>query len=369
MNKELYNFLHGNNFHGFGANAFKILTPKESGIKETIFDRTTEYSTCFDLAGFSIKSRPVIIFEIENDVIFLKFNSLKLNKEGNIPLGTSEMVKHAQALIFQKTSSEFGVPLSDLSVLDTCDLYIMNKDDFFECYDIYSDVNQKTIQFSDYYKDIILTQVYDNLRENHFSLTRVHRKQNNGVKYNEPELLYTPNEFLDMEYKYLKNFKFKDKTDKKSQELYQQALNYKESYSKKNIQFKDLILDINKIKLGIENYFKTRDTTTIFEYWDFFQESEYSDYVRLYLYQERVKAPEYLLDVYNLYVPLNMTKTDVYELYKSHPELFNHKILAKLKQEMIEYDSKLHHQFKTKNINLQEYELENYEEDNTIKMS
>lgn len=160
----------------------------------------------FDRVGQPFEAHPIVIFEYENKIYFLKSQSAKykLNEEDKIILDKEQQkaIDRKESYLVkpyndQLKNDEYKTFFRQDSLVDTTQIFVMNKEEFIE-YFKFDNILEKADFYtrSLLYKDRIeiLTQLKNNLAEENVSITSISKKDN--VWY-EPKLIYSAQKFID----------------------------------------------------------------------------------------------------------------------------------------------------------------------------
>lgn len=331
--KDLINIYLNDNMRNFWSDKeFKPLISKyeETNMKYNL--PYSEYSVCFNLVGLNFKAHPIIIVELENDYVFLKAKSIHNNINERDILNISRQKSYAipKSKPINEDNNLFYFKYD--SLIDTEQLFVMNKKEFNECYEFDSEIAKNTNFISDYHKEIILSQVINNINKSEFSLTRIIRK--NGI--NHSKLLFAPDQWIKEEYsketewlkdvpssfsniaiknrdymeKYIEDYDMRLKTNK--EDVYQKV-------------FEDVVRPLKqKIKyfLDLRDDFLTNRLPEDFVGYKS-DEIDYNNF-RLFLYEEQIDPPLIHPLEENIYKPLKINKDEIIKIiklptYKSNP--------------------------------------------------
>lgn len=161
----------------------------------------------FNRIGRPFKAHPIIIFEYENKVYFLKAVSARYTKDekGNLIFNTKqrERIEDKEAYLVepyknQITKQGYEPYFMKKSIIDTTQIFVMNKTEFVEYFKyenlIDADFYTRTLRFKDRVQ--ILDQLTNNLNDKNFSLTLISKE--NGIDF-KPKLIYSNQKFIDKE--------------------------------------------------------------------------------------------------------------------------------------------------------------------------
>lgn len=317
-------YLNGHNGNLWTKHEFKPLISKIEDYKMEFQSPVSQYSVCFSLTGFNYRAHPIIIMELENDYVFLKAQTYRSFNQ--LPDFLKEKINHQQAFVIHKSNPQNDDNQSfyfkNDSLIDTSQIYVMNKKEFNECYDFDSDIARNTNYISDFNKSFILNQLWSNLENGNYSITRVIRK--NNINYS--KLIYAKSDELDSEYERTKNYiqsSIPPEFNQIKEEYIVHLNNYVNDY-KNRINHNDLET-LNEIKLinltlkeKIRNFFIWRH-----DFEDRYIPDAFENYatdkidrnlLRLYLYQEKIQVPKMTDIEKNAYFNLDITNEQAKEL-------------------------------------------------------
>ncbi|MBO7043403.1 hypothetical protein J6W34_02505 [bacterium] len=159
----------------------------------------------FDRVGQPFEAHPIVIFEYENNVYFLKSQSARYTLDNVTKLPVliekhKEYIENKRAVLVypykdQLKNEKYESYFKKDSLIDTTQIFAMNKDEFLDYYkyDNLQDViyNTRTLMYKD--REEILNQVIKNIDKKSFSITLI--SKDNGFSF-KPKLIYSNETFI-----------------------------------------------------------------------------------------------------------------------------------------------------------------------------
>ncbi|MBQ5492599.1 MAG: hypothetical protein IIT78_01830 [Mycoplasmataceae bacterium] len=305
----------------------------------------------FDRTGQEFKAHPILIFEYENNVYFLKSQSVKytIDSVTKIPVlidKHNEYIENKRGILVHSYKDQLeNKDYNDKSyfkkdsLIDTTQIFAMNKDEFLDYYkhDNLQDViyNTRTLMYKD--RDKILNQVIENIDKKNFSITLISKE--NGFSF-KPKLIYSNETFINEERN--KNLeKINQGSIFINQKFMDEYINNYEEYKLKHDnaikQYINSIRDIFKKHLdktySMEHYIEEHDVPDLVAYQDLNSDlkDKYSDSeLEKWWYEDTDLAD----------IACNLTKYE-WDYYKNHKEEYKDKFeknnYYKLEQEVEEF--------------------------------
>ena len=166
--------------------------------------------TLFDRTGQEFKAHPIVIFEYENNVYFLKSQSADYTVDSVTKIPTlikehKEYIQNKRAILVhpykdQLKNEKYNEKpyFKKDSLVDTTQIFAMSRNEFIEYYkhDNLLDIiyNTRTLMYKD--RAEILNQVIDNIDKKNFSITLISKKNSFDFK---PKLIFSNKTFIDEE--------------------------------------------------------------------------------------------------------------------------------------------------------------------------
>lgn len=194
----------------FGEKAFRPVKNKDENQGDQIYKYTgrpyAKYNVCFDLIGLDMRAHPVVVIEMGGYVYYLHGTSLNTAGANALTTGTQAMVENKYAYIFSPSTPVFDAAKEFYfrynTVVDTTQVFMMRTEDFLACYDFTDERFENTNYLTDYEKQIVLSQLKDNIENGAYTLTEVFRETAaDGTQINRSRLWYAPEKWIEMEHK------------------------------------------------------------------------------------------------------------------------------------------------------------------------
>ena len=161
--------------------------------------------TLYDRVGQPFEAHPIVIFEYENNVYFLKSQSARYTLDNVTKLPVlikkhNEYIENKRAVLVysykdQLKNEKYESYFKKDSLIDTTQIFVMNKDEFLDYYkyDNLQDViyNTRTLMYKD--REEILNQVIKNIDKKSFSITLISKDNGFSLK---PKLIYSNETFI-----------------------------------------------------------------------------------------------------------------------------------------------------------------------------
>lgn len=216
--------------------------------------------TLYDRVGRLFKAHPIMIFEHEDKVYFLKAVSAKYFYDENNNLIFSkyqkEDISNSEAYLIKPYDDQpfienYKTYFQKTSIIDTAQIFAMNKNEFIEYfgYDnlLKADYFTRKIRYQDRFE--VLDQLKTNFSKKNISITLISKKD--GKEF-EPKLIYSSQKFIDRS----ENAAIKDFNDGKNVN-FKKIEEYKSEYNKyKNLHSNDIDKQIDTIKLIVDSYYE-----------------------------------------------------------------------------------------------------------------
>ena len=162
----------------------------------------------FDRVGQPFDAHPIIIFEHQNKVYFLKAQSatyvLDDNDKTVLDDDQQKAIQRNECYLVKSYDDEISNNQYDTffrqdSLVDTTQLFVMNKDEFLEYFKFdnvleKADFYTRSLLYTD--RKIILKQLKNNLAKENVSITSISKRNANGVWFS-PKLIYSAQKFID----------------------------------------------------------------------------------------------------------------------------------------------------------------------------
>ncbi|MBO6041602.1 hypothetical protein J6P52_00200 [bacterium] len=162
-----------------------------------------------DRSGESYGAHPILILEMDDQLIFLKAQSAKYlmnnNHEFILKEEQSKMLEEKRGILVKESNKNLLVSSKDIkplftnnSIVDTTQLYVMSKKDFERFYDYKNDqvlYNTRSLTLED--REKILKQLKNNLADQKVSLTEIYYNQ----EFINTKLIFCNEDILENEFK------------------------------------------------------------------------------------------------------------------------------------------------------------------------